>query len=299
MNAQPKTVPEYLEQLRLALGNADPALVQDALFDAEDYLRSALAERQGRTEAETIAEIATSYGAPEEVAAIYLDQEATVIKALQPPRPAARKGALAQFFGVLFEARTYGALFYMLLSLATGIFYFTWAVTGVSLGAGLSVLIVGIPFIVLFMGTVYALSLVEGRIVEVLLGVRMPRRPLQTQREGGFFSAVVDILKNPRTWGTLLYMVLMLPLGIVYFTIAITGLSLAGSLVAAPFASLAGWPLTFTWGYRAWEPAGWELVPLVAIGALLLMVLLYVARGVGYLHGQLAKLLLVKAGGNG
>ena len=31
----PRTIPEYLEQLRAALGGADPALVQDALYDAE------------------------------------------------------------------------------------------------------------------------------------------------------------------------------------------------------------------------------------------------------------------------
>ena len=30
----PKTIPEYLEQLRAALADADPALVQDALYDA-------------------------------------------------------------------------------------------------------------------------------------------------------------------------------------------------------------------------------------------------------------------------
>ena len=68
-------------------------------------------------------------------------------------------------------------MFYMLLSLATGIFYFTWTVTGVSLSAGLSVLIIGLPFIVLFIGSVRALALVEGRIVEAMLGARMPRRP--------------------------------------------------------------------------------------------------------------------------
>ena len=34
----PKTIPDYLEQLRAALAGADPALIQDALYDAEEYL---------------------------------------------------------------------------------------------------------------------------------------------------------------------------------------------------------------------------------------------------------------------
>ena len=29
---------------------------------------------------------------------------------------------------------------------------------------------------------------------------------------------VLDMLKDPRTWGTLLYLFLMLPLGVFYFT---------------------------------------------------------------------------------
>ena len=40
MNAPlPRSIPEYLDQLRAALAGADKALVQDALYDAEEYLR--------------------------------------------------------------------------------------------------------------------------------------------------------------------------------------------------------------------------------------------------------------------
>ncbi len=37
--ALPTTIPAYLEQLRRSLAGADPALIQDALYDAEEYLR--------------------------------------------------------------------------------------------------------------------------------------------------------------------------------------------------------------------------------------------------------------------
>ena len=47
----PTTIPEYLAQLRQALAGADPAMIQDALYDAEEYLRSELAEQSGRSEA--------------------------------------------------------------------------------------------------------------------------------------------------------------------------------------------------------------------------------------------------------
>ena len=110
-----------------------------------------------------------SYGAPDEMAETYRDQEIKIQRALRPPSPPKRPLVIGRFFGVVADPRTYGALFYMLLSMATGIFYFTWAVTGLALSAGLSVLIIGLPFIVLFFGSVRVLLLVEGRIVEAML----------------------------------------------------------------------------------------------------------------------------------
>ena len=44
--ALPTTIPQYLAQLRAALEGADPAMVQDALYDAEEYLRSELAAQR-------------------------------------------------------------------------------------------------------------------------------------------------------------------------------------------------------------------------------------------------------------
>ena len=82
MNA-PRTINEYLDQLRAALRGADPALVQDALYDAEEHLRSELAENPGMGDAELLAKIATTYGAPEEVADIYRTTEKTVARALR------------------------------------------------------------------------------------------------------------------------------------------------------------------------------------------------------------------------
>jgi uncharacterized membrane protein len=164
----PTTINQYLDQLRSELSAADPALLQDALYDAEEYLRSELAAHPREGEEALIARIASSYGRPSEVADIYRDTEVTVSRALRPPPPKPRESSLGRFFGVYSDPRAYLSMAYMLLALATGIFYFTFAATGVSLSFGLALLIIGIPFFILFMATVRVLSLVEGRIVEVL-----------------------------------------------------------------------------------------------------------------------------------
>ena len=298
MSATPRTINEYLEQVRDALEGADPAMVQDALYDAEEHLRSEMAEHPEMAEAELIAKIANSYGSPEDVAAIYRDTEVKVTRALRPPRPPARPGALGRFFGVAADPRTYAALFYMLLSLATGIFYFTWAVTGVSMSVGFAILIIGVPFTLLFLGTVRVLSLVEGRMVEVMLGVRMPRRPQYPQRSLPLMERIKVMLTDPRTWSTLLYMGLMLPLGILYFTVAVTGLSLSLGLIFAPVAWLLGGQVSIgDWenGYY-YIPPFWAAPVLVLLGIVLLFSMLHLARGVGHVHGHLAKNLLVKSG---
>jgi len=313
----PKTIPEYLELLRAALKGKDPALVQDALYDAEEYLRAELAEQPGQDEASVLEKVSSSYGAPEEVAEIYSEREVAVSEAFRSPRASIQQtqssagvasvgvsvnkkpqNPIAWFFGVAADPRAYAALFYMLLSLATGIFYFTWAVTGLSLSLGFMILIIGIPFAVLFMGSVWALSLVEGRLVETMLGVRMPRRPAYVNQEGGFLTRIKEILVDPRTWATLLYMLLMLPLGNIYFNIAFIGLILSLSFLSAPFIYFLGYADHVHLFNTSLAEQPWLVIPMFVIGALGIFVTLHVARGIGKLHGQLAKNLLVHTSAN-
>lgn len=82
---QPKNIAEYLELLKAALKGADASMIRDALYDAEEYLRSELAANPSLSEFELLDSVANSYGSPEEVADIYRDTEATVQKALYAP----------------------------------------------------------------------------------------------------------------------------------------------------------------------------------------------------------------------
>jgi len=64
----PRSIEAYLEQLRHALHGQDAAVIQDALYDAEEYLRAEIGGRPERPEPDLLEAIASSYGAPEEVA---------------------------------------------------------------------------------------------------------------------------------------------------------------------------------------------------------------------------------------
>ena len=295
----PKTIREYLDQLRAELRGADPAMIQDALYDAEEHLRAELAEHPELDEAAVLAKVATSYGAPDEVAEIYRVKEGEVEQALRPRRvrPKPEKSFIAKFFGIAVDPRAYAALFYMVLAMATGIFYFTWVVTGLSLSAGFAILIIGIPFIILFFATVRALSFVEGKIVEAMLGVRMPRRPLYVDRELSVWQRIGAMFTDPRTWSTLFYMLLMLPLGVIYFCIVTVGMSLSLGFIAAPFLHLFGLPggIMISDGTDLFATSAFWMPLVFVAGVLLLFGMLHIAKAIGQLHGQLAKHLLVQS----
>ena len=291
----PRTVEQYLDLLRTELQGADRALVQDALYDAEEHLRAELAQNPGETEESMLGRIVSSYGAPEEVAEAYRTNEARVQAALRTPAPKPKSTSLGRFFGIYADSRAYLSLAYMLLAIATGILYFTFAVAGSSISIGLAVLIIGVPFFLLFIGTARVLALAEGRIVESMLGIRMPRRPVHPGAPAKWTERILEMLKDPRTWGTLLYFFLMLPLGIFYFTFAVVGIVVSMAMFIAPIVVLLYYAglVNIDGTIDSPHPA---LLPLISIlGIVLLTVTMHLSRGIGYLHGQLAKSLLVRS----
>lgn len=287
-----RTVEGYLAQLRQQLAGSDPALAQDALYDAEEYLRSALGEAKGEP-AEAFEAVVEAYGTPEEIAASYRGAELTVRAALKPPAPRSNRSPLSRFFGIAADPAAWGALFYMFLALATGIAYFTIVVTGLSLTAGLLVLIIGIPFALLFLAVVRAISFAEGRIVEGLLGVRMPRRPRNVGVQGDLWTRVKSWFTDYRTWTTMLYMLLQLPLGVIYFTVLVTGLATSVATILLPAIQEVADSPVIRIGEYGYLIDAWAYPLVVVLGVLGLVVMLWVARGIGYMHGAYAKAMLV------
>ena len=183
----------------------------------------------------------------------------------------------------------------MLIAFVTGIFYFTWAVTGLSISLSFSIFIFGLPLALLFLLSVRGLALLEGRLVEALLGVRMPRRPLFTQQNLKWIDRLKELVTDRHTWFSILYMFVQFILGIVYFVATVTIFSISVSLIASPFfqeivkrspitdLDLCCLLLAPTWSY-----------PLLILGGVLLWTtFMNLARGIGQLHGRMAKAMLV------
>jgi hypothetical protein len=291
-------IDEYLRQLRKELANCDRATIQDALSDAEEYLRNAienLHEIKPDVSAESIfPSIVEEYGTPSEIAEAYRKIEArnspSLISGIRRDQPSFVK----RFLGVVTDPRSWGSLLYLIFSLVTGIFYFTWAITGISLSLGLLVLVIGIPFSGIFILSTRGLTLLEGRLVEALLGVRMPHRPLFSNKNPGLWNRFKALISDKYTWFALAYMMFQLPLGVIYFSVFVTLISIALGLIATPILEISfGIPL-FINGGAQYYLYGWMMPFAVIAGILIFVLMLHLAKFTGNMHGKLAKSMLVR-----
>lgn len=293
-----KTVEEYLDALKGELQGRDNATVQDALADAEEHLTTALeALREGQpelAEADALGQVIEQYGTPEETAAAYMEVERRTFPGLVPATTKKQGSLLGRFFGIYADPRAWGSLLYMLIAFVTGIAYFTWAVTGLSLSVSFAIFIFGLPVALLFLLSVRGVAWLEGRLVEALLGVRMPRRQLFAPQKAKLIERIKTLVMDKHTWLSILYMLLQFVLGTVYFVVLVTVFSFAASFVAlpivqevldAPVIQIANGVDYFLpqWGY-----------PLVVLGGILLWTAtMHLVKLVGGLHGRYAKALLV------
>jgi uncharacterized membrane protein len=288
----------YLRQLKAEMKDCDRATVQDALSDAEEYLRNALdnlkTNKPAVPEANAFASVVEEYGTPAEIADAYRKIEARTSPSLVARTTQKNRSFLSRFFGVVIEPRAWGALLYLLFTLATGIIYFTWTVTGISVSLGLLILIIGIPIAGLFILSTRGLALLEGRMVEALLGIRMPHRPLFSPNDKGIWAKFKALLTDKYTWFSMVYMLLQLPLGIFYFTVFITLIAVSLGLVAAPIVGLVFNQPMFVINNTQYFLNGWVLPFTVIAGVLLFFLTLHLAKAIGGLHGKLAKTMLVR-----
>jgi len=303
-----QSIDDYLAQLKKELSGCDRATIQDALSDAEEYLRTALnsvtSNDAAISEADTLSQIIERYGMPEEVAIAYREIEHRITPALAQPsyrnepeksrKVKDERSFLNRFFGVFADPLAWGSFLYLLFSLATGVLYFTWVTTGISLSAGLMVLIIGLPFTGVFILSVRGIGLVEGRIVEALLGIRMPRRQQFHRRNMGLWSRFESIILDKHTWFSIVYMIIQLPLGTLYFSVFITLIALSLSGIALPILQL-GYDIPVNINNASYYLDGWMLFLVVLAGILLATLTMHLAKYVGRMHGALAKALLVRS----
>ena len=292
-----KTVEEYLEALKQELKGSDNATVQDALADAEEHLTTALEslreEQPDLDEADALQQIIEQYGTPAETAVAYVEVERRTFPGLATATAKKQGSPLGRFFGIYADARAWGSLLYMLIAFVTGVAYFSWAVTGLSVSISFAIFIFGLPVALLFLLSVRGVAWLEGRLVEALLGVRMPRRQLFAPQKAKLIERIKTLVMDKHTWLSILYMLLQFVLGTVYFVVLVTVFSLALTGIAIPILQeVFHLPVVQNGNLHYYLPT-WGYPLVILAGILLWTVTMHLVKLVGGLHGRYAKALLV------
>jgi hypothetical protein len=292
-----QNVDNYLNRLKKELKGSDSALIQDALSDAEEHLRLAL--NTARTESPNINEdealfpIIEKYGSPSEVAAAYKKIEIHLQPVFAPISQPDTRPFILRFFNIIADSRAWGAFLYMIFAVLTGSLFGLWGFFGFGFSLISLILVFGIPITGLFLLSIRGIALIEGRIVEALLGMRMPRKRVFIRRGLGPMDKFKSLIKDPYTWKSLLYLVLMFPLGWLYFGLSGFALAFALSFIFTPVLELVFHLPLELYGTDTFTPVG-MLPAVVLAGILMIFLILHMAKFIGRKHGLFAKYMLVR-----
>ena len=190
--------------------------------------------------------------------------------------------------GVL--SSTWFACIHLLLNLPLGIVYFVLLVTGVSLGAGLLITLIGIPILIGTGWMVRTLGNIERARMNGFLGttLRDPYRPAAS--ETGWIARLFAIGKDPATWRDFLFLMLRLPMGTFTFIVSVATWSAALGLLASP---ISYWFGMFRLQFGDWIFDGPVAVMIATFAGVLMTLLAFgITRGLARLEAVLAAALL-------
>ena len=200
---------------------------------------------------------------------------------------AAISAAPRRFIAVVGRSQTWKNLAYLALAFPLGLAYVIVLSVGLSVGAGLAIVFVGLPILCATLAAWRGMASLERTLARSLLGVRIPMPP---QRESGLtaWTRVKLWLRDPVTWKSFVFVIAKLPMGIVALVVITVPGALALVLALAPV--IAIWvPIVFF----GWEIDGpLEALPLLPVGVLASVATLHLFNGLSWLYGLTARVML-------
>lgn len=177
-------------------------------------------------------------------------------------------------------------LLHHLLGLPLGVAYLVWLVTGLTLGAGLAITLIGIPILTLVLASVRPLLAAERGMANALLGAGIPDAPLTPGGEG-FVARCKAYWTDGASWRGIAYLLIRFPAGLVTFTVAIGAFGAALCLLAAPvLVPIDG----DAWNYGDWQVDTLiEGLALVPAGLITLLAAGWISEGMGAASRELAR----------
>ena len=193
---------------------------------------------------------------------------------------------LARFVGVVARPQTWLNLVYLLLAFPLGLTYFVLLVVGVSTGAALAVLIIGLGILLATLAAWRGMAAIERGLARAVLGVPIATPP--DQRGLSPLDRIVRWLRDPMTWKGLVFVALKFPLGVATFAILCASGFFSLVLLFAPLIVLFTTVTFFGWIVES--PI--QALPLTLIGAPAVLLSLHLYNGMAWLWALFARVML-------
>jgi len=195
--------------------------------------------------------------------------------------------ALTRFFGVVVRPQTWLGILFHVLAFPLGLFYFTFLVTGLSVGVGLVVVWVGIPILLVVAGAWWLFGAFERLQAQYLLGATVPQMPREWERVDGIWGKLRAHFGSGSTWMDLLYLFAKLVFGTISFTLLVVAASTVGWFLAIPFFAVFDVPIV----NGTWVPPLWFGILAVPLGILTFFVSLHVLNGWSWICARWAEVM--------
>lgn len=196
---------------------------------------------------------------------------------------------LATFVSAPFQAATWRAVGYDIAALPAGVVSFSIIVIGVSLGLSLAVTLIGIPLLMATLWLAGVGARVERwRAAWIGVDITSPEHPAAAWAT---WAGIRSRLANGSSWKQVVYFLLLLPVGVITFTLAVTGWAYAAAALTMPFWNwVVSKGSTQLLGYSVQRPI--DYVPVAAAGVVAFFLSPWLCLGLARLQATLAAWLL-------
>jgi signal transduction histidine kinase len=188
---------------------------------------------------------------------------------------------------------TWRSALYLAGSLAFGIGWLVVLTAGLAVSVALLVIWVGVPLLALLMIAWRFGAMLERRLVRAAFGVRVPDPYRRLPAGRNPLTKLKGMMTDPATWKDLVYLAVLFPVTLVEFVVsaAVWGATVSTLFLPVIVAGNGGAEINFgIVSYWAGNPL--EAVPVMPLGALFLVVAVYVTRAMAIGHTVWAALLL-------
>ena len=214
---------------------------------------------------------------------------------------------LKDTLAIAWQPRTYLRILYLVLALPLGIFYFSFLVTVILTGVGTALIAgIGLGLLLLAVACWYGFAGLERILAEHMLGFRMTPMSFPAPSTGSYRERLRRHLTNPVTWKSLSFLLLLMPFGVLSFSLVIILVSLCLSFLLYPFVYvLLNYIYNQVGGFQGGEvypgihitghvdPNVFAFLFLFSVaGAPLTIGSLHLLNGLGYGWGRFAQLML-------